>query len=128
VKIKRTGKSTTRVTHGKIYGAFRCNSAWFITDDCGRNMQPSLKDPWWVIVTEVEEKKEVKIKTGVTLVNGVDSDTLSMEDILHMIKQEKNQIEKLTSLGVESKAVDKLIEKHSNNVETLVEVLDNNSE
>jgi len=59
-----------------------------------------------------------------TLINGQNADYQPIEAIIEMIKQEEDRIENLKSVKSKSKAIDKLKEKHEQNIKDLIEILD----
>jgi hypothetical protein len=132
MRLKRTGKTNHRVTQGKIYHVDPVDLR--ILDDNGIKMQPSVlryKDrdvsvDYWQILENKEEKKMqmLKIETGVVLIDGVNAASKSTDLIIELIEQEKAKVDRLREIGVSSKAIDAIKERHTNNIVELVKIID----
>lgn len=62
---------------------------------------------------------------NVTLINGKDATTYSVDQLVDLIKNEEKNVERLGEVKTESKAIAKLKEKHQANIKALTELLDN---
>ena len=133
--VIRTAKSTDRVTKGKRYILNYVDSAVAprIIDDNGRYMTPTLANPDYWKYSDTETKKETlnapKGKTmltieNVTLINGTSHEDMSVQSIINLMVQERDQAEELSALNIDSKAIKKLIVKHQDNLAKLIELLD----
>ena len=139
--VQRIGMSNGRVTKGKIYKISPHNGK--IIDDRGGEMRPTRNPHYWrevdyspldvpAIMDAVNnnlKKKEdsvmskINIKKAI-LINGVDSDSLSVDDILGLIENEENMINRLDNFKTASVAISNLIKMHDETVVQLVEIID----
>ena len=140
-KCMRVGTAAT--TLHKIY---RCRDGTIINDRGGA-MMPNLKNEmWWKrikitgwedqyerILTETETAEEPKendmcaAKVDVkqtTLVNGVDVDNLSDQEIMDTIGKVQAKLKQLSEVGYPSKFIDAEIVKHGKNRDELIALLD----
>ena len=139
--IERIAPSNDRVTRGRLY--LYTNGR--ITDDKGAPMSPSIHDKYWKvrhdiavpppvpppytaavsqpIKSNLKETTMLNIKST-TLIDGIDADHFSVENLIEFIKGEECKIEKLSVINSKSKAIAKLKAKHEVNIAKLVEILD----
>lgn len=78
----------------------------------------------------IKQEKSMKIE-DVTLVNGNRADQLSDEALICEIVDELGKRERLTKTldrGVESKALDNLVLKHTYNIKKLTDILDSRAD
>ena len=88
-----------------------------------RKFAESLPKP--LFNEDKEEKKMLKIKQNVTLIEETDADSISKDDLIDMIREEKGYIKDFDDVtSVKSKAIAKIIVQHEENIEVLVAILD----
>ncbi len=132
----RVGRTTNRVTNGKQYAL---DDDDYIIDDNGTLMQASVSsDAHWKRVTKVsnsfiesQSKEKSMAQTlcirNVTLVNGKELTTFDSDELIQMIESEQTKLKRLVAfnqtLSANSPAVVKLAEKHSENIEVLLDAL-----
>lgn len=120
--------SAGRVTMGKEYEVLSQNhGSYQVKDDHGHTLNASREYNWEVVENSLKQNDEgemVMIKQA-TIINGKDSDEMSIDAILSLIEKEQERLFRLTSLNMnKSKAIVSLVEKHQNNINALVEVLE----
>jgi len=129
--IKRVGRSNSRVTRDKLYLIQNDFRGDFILDDRGNRMTPCASPQFWNyeitnspnFITKQTEKdmKAIQIET-VTLING--NRDYDLEDVLKLIRKNEEAIRDLERFDTPSKVFDKLVERHQNTINQLVDVLE----
>lgn len=147
-KAKRPG-----VTQGKVYPAFLRGERLFVINDNGNTMSPKLdmphdhpNGPAWETYKEVpegwfegsepqekyddptqEEKTMSKLTIkDTTLINGTRVEDLSDDQLLDIIESEANKITRLNTLPINnaSLAVNRMKQKHQDNIYRILQLLD----
>ncbi len=125
--VKRMSTSTNRFTQCRVYVV---DEQGFIEDDNGHPFIPSkINRRWkWNISDNTKNftKEDIKMLTikDTTLINNRPMQDISSNDLLDLITEEENRVLALTTILAPSKAIDKLKERHANNISKLVAILD----
>lgn len=129
MKVKRVGPTNSRVTEGKIYQLNEVTMK--IVDDGGSDLRPAIdcKDYWEVLESDptncdvtTERSEMLKIEKRV-YVNGKNNDSIGIDEVIALIEHEDHLMNRLVGLNLQSKAVDKMIEKHKHNKVELTKLL-----
>ena len=82
-------------------------------------------------LTQPNVRKSIMPKLTIketTLINNKDVDTYKWTDFIQLIQHEQTQIQFLEGLNIKSKAVDKKIKQHNDNIEVLTSLMDGKEE
>jgi hypothetical protein len=143
IYLKRIAFNSSKVTPGNIYLLHEDPSGNYVIDDNGDkfDVAPASYERFWekldpnkiATCTEVVnnltqplEKKENIMNTikEAVLVNGQDSDNVTVDSLLAMIRKEEADIESLQKIKAPSKGITKMIAAHNKNIAALVKILD----
>jgi len=125
--FKWVGKSCS-VTKGIHYAEYE---GMRVRNDSG-NLMKMFENARWVEVSQSPNKTN-SIKNEVTkmltiknviLINGIDSDEVTIDQLFAHLKGEESSIDKMSTIKTNSKAVKNRVASHTHNIKRLVEILD----